>query len=181
MNIETTYELKEGFEDHFLPIDRTVWHIHTDQSQEAAKETIERFKRELNQKRQPSQPSEVQHVYVPVPVPDCLVDNSTDTPSWSRSQEEVRHPYQDEHDVMRRIRKRIAQIEKIDRRTWGLYYGAQDVWAIIVTAFSAVFEVLNAIRTLAVARIRTYFGRKVEKLAVSIRNERKENRKARSG
>ncbi len=181
MNIETTYEPTETLEDHFLPIDRTVWHIHTDQSQEAAKEAVHRFKQELSQKREPSQPSAVQHVYVPVPVPDCLVDNSTDTPSWSRSQEEVRHPYQDEHEVMRRIKKRIAQIEKIDRRTWGLYYGAQDVWSIISRAFIAIFKVLGAIRSLAAARIRNFVGRKMKQLSVSISNERQENREARSG
>lgn len=186
MDIETTYEPNEILEDHFLPIDRTVWHIDLpDTSQEAARKTVEAFKRELNQKRTPDKAAKVQPVYVPVPVQDCLVDNRTDTPSWSRASDEkeaLAHPYEKEHVVMRRIKSRIEQIEKIDRRTWGLYYGAVDVWSIISSAFWNVAGVLNAIRFLAVARVRRYFSRKIKNLAVSIDNERKEKtRKARSG
>lgn len=178
MNPDTTYEPETTLEDHFLPIDRTVWHIDVrEMDYQKAKEVVENFKKELNQKRTPAKTAERQHVYVPVPVSDCLVDN---TPSWSRSKDDgatVTHEM--EHEVMGRIKAKMEKIERIDNLTWGLYYGALDVWSIITSAFWKVAGVLNAIRVLAVVRVRRYFGKKIGKLSASINNEQKENREPR--
>lgn len=87
-----------------------------------------------------------------------------------------------EHAGMLAARRRIIEIENFDRRTWGLVYGAMDIWAVIRNAFVSVTEIMGAVARLARNRIRSGIASKLLNLAQSIDHERrKENREARSG
>lgn len=183
------YEPDQVPEDHFFPItmepkeDRRVHNIEVaGATNDELRASVERFREELKQKRVPSAAPKTNPVYIPQGIPDCYVEKATALPSWSRERDVSCTTDRDtEFHVLRRIKYRMEQIERIDRRTWGLYYGALDIWSYVVYAFDKITDVVNAIRTLGMRRFRSYWGRKVKNLAEKIGNERKENRKARSG
>ena len=177
------YEPNEVLKDYFIPITSGVEAAdEIDRLIENRRETLDRLKKELEQRRVPAPPSKTQHVYVPAGVPDCYVERATTLPSWSRERDtSCKTDHDTEFHVLRRIKYRMEQIERIDRRTWGLYYGALDIWSYIVYAFDKITDVVSAIKTLGARRFRKYWGRKVKHLARVIYNEQEKNREARSG
>lgn len=85
----------------------------------------------------------------------------------------------DDHYYMLKARKRIQEIEDFDRRTWGIAYGALDLWLILKEFAINVGELVGSIGTLAKRRIVGYWSNKLIHWGEEINNVREENRKSR--
>ena len=80
----------------------------------------------------------------------------------------------DDHYYMLKARRRIQEIEDFDRKTWGLAYGALDLWLVIKEFVTNVAVLLGSIGTLAKRRIVKYWSNKLIQWGEEINNVRQE-------
>lgn len=94
-------------------------------------------------------------------IPACHVDLNSAPFVGTRDKKPVVTKVRKDHDYYAiKARRRIIEIEAFDRRTWGLVYGAMDIWGHFKYFVKLVSGEVNDIRHRAGARVRGYFSRK---------------------
>jgi len=170
MSAETIYEPQVVLEDYWLPINGQI-------GQAQVERVIGTFKERLRAGTPPAEgQADLAHAQPVSPSDDpnfmCCVVLEPDVGNQVE---------RDSYTGMLVARRRIIEIERFDRRTWGLAYGAMDVWAIVKNAFVSVTETVGAIGRLARHRIRSGIASSLSNLARSIDDERrKQDQNARS-
>lgn len=94
-------------------------------------------------------------------IPTCHVDLNAAPFVGTRKEQPVVTEVRKDHDYYAiKARQRIMEIYDFDRRTWGLVYGAMDIWSHFKHFVKLVSGEVNDIRHRAGARVRGYFSRK---------------------